>query len=147
MPSSVCVHSPRPILLPPCFLAAMMSVLPLTLLSLLAASALQPLPSSSLSRSFPAKAGLLLVLQHATQSHAVTLDKRANQLQTSANGSSFIWSIQDIYQGSTFFECVQPPPASWRPLMEVTRIVRSTSLPAKTPPSTFAVVVVWGTLG
>ncbi|OJT12932.1 hypothetical protein TRAPUB_10497 [Trametes pubescens] len=81
-----------------------MSVLPLTLLSLLAASALQPLPSSSLSRSFPAKAGLLLVLQHATQSHAVTLDKRANQLQTSANGSSFIWSIQDIYQGSTFFD-------------------------------------------
>ncbi|KAL1951964.1 hypothetical protein VTO73DRAFT_1113 [Trametes versicolor] len=78
----------------------MPSVLPLTLLSLLAASVLQPLPS----KFFSARAGLLLVLQHATKSHAVTLDKRANQLQTSANGSSFIWSVQDIYQGSTFFD-------------------------------------------
>lgn len=140
VPSSACAHSPRPSLLPPCSLVAMPSVLPLTLLSLLAASALHPSPSNSLSKSFSAKAGLLLVLQHAAKSHAVTLDKRANQLQTSANGSSFIWSVQDTYQGSTFFEYVQPPPASWRPLMGVTRIVRSTSSPERIPPSTFAIL-------
>lgn len=95
----------------------MPSVLPLALLSLLAASALQPPYSTALSSSLPVKTGLLSLLWHASHAHAVTLDKRANQLQTSANGSSFIWSIQDVYQGETFFECVQPAPASWRPLM------------------------------
>ncbi|KAI0669919.1 glycoside hydrolase family 16 protein [Trametes maxima] len=83
----------------------MSSALPLALLSLLAVSSLQPPSARSLLSGSPIKAGLLLLLLgRAGQSQAVTLDKRANQLQTSANGSSFIWAIQDTYEGKTFFD-------------------------------------------
>ncbi|KAI0365230.1 glycoside hydrolase family 16 protein [Pilatotrama ljubarskyi] len=84
----------------------MPSVLPLALLSLLAASNLHPAyPSlSSLWRGHSAKAGLLTLLHQVGQAGAVTLDKRASQLQTSANGSSFIWTIEDTYEGKTFFD-------------------------------------------
>ncbi|KAI0825151.1 glycoside hydrolase family 16 protein [Trametes gibbosa] len=82
----------------------MLSALPLTLLSLLASGSLRPSSSSPLWGSFSAQTGLLLLLQHAGWSRAVTFDKRANQLQTNSNGTSFIWAIQDIYQGKTFFD-------------------------------------------
>ena len=82
----------------------MFSALPLTLLSLLAQ--LAPGPSRSLSGPFFANAGLLVLLHRVGAAQAVSVvDKRAN-LQTSSNGSSFIWTIEDTYAGQTFFECV-----------------------------------------
>ncbi|KAH9849779.1 glycoside hydrolase family 16 protein [Lenzites betulinus] len=82
----------------------MLSALPLTLLAYLAYSSQHPSSSSPVARSLSAQTGLLLLLQHAGWSHAVTLDKRANQLQTNSNGTSFVWSIQDTYEGQTFFD-------------------------------------------
>ena len=95
----------------------MFAALPLTLLSLLSATRLAPGSPHALAGSFSAKAGLLLLLGHLGVSQAVSLDKRAN-LQTSANGTSFIWIIQDTYEGKTFFECVQfQSCVQWRRLM------------------------------
>lgn len=84
----------------------MLSALPLTLLSLLAQLAPGPSRSLSLPGPFFANAGLLVLLQRVGAAQAVSVvDKRAN-LQTSSNGSSFIWTIEDTYAGQTFFECV-----------------------------------------
>ena len=95
----------------------MFAALPLTLLSLLSATRLAPGSPHALAGSFFAKAGLLLLLGHVGVSQAVSLDKRAN-LQTSANGTSFIWIIQDTYEGKTFFECVHSQSCvQWRRLM------------------------------
>ena len=94
----------------------MLSALPLTLLSLLSAARLSPGPSRSLVGLSSAHAGLLLLLQNVGVSQAVSLDKRAI-LQTSSNGSTFIWTIEDTYEGDTFFECVWQHCVKWRRLM------------------------------
>ncbi|KAI0662806.1 glycoside hydrolase family 16 protein [Cubamyces menziesii] len=82
----------------------MIAALPSALLALLAASTFQSTSSSAFSRSAPPRAGLLALLNHIGRSQAVILDKRTSQLQTSSNGSSFIWTIQDTYEGKTFFD-------------------------------------------
>ena len=48
-----------------------------------------------------------MLAQHVGIAHGISLNPRAN-LQTDANGSSFIWTIEDTYEGQTFFECVRP---------------------------------------
>ena len=84
----------------------MIAALPSALLALLAASTFQSTSTSAFSRSAPSRAGLLALLNHIGRSQAVILDKRTSQLQTSSNGSSFIWTIQDTYDVKTFFEYV-----------------------------------------
>ncbi len=83
----------------------MLSVLPLTLLSLLSVASLAPGSVRPSIGPLSSKAGLLLLLGNAGVTQAVSVEKRA-VLQTSQNGSSFIWTIQDTYAGETFFECV-----------------------------------------
>lgn len=85
----------------------MFAVLPLSLLSLLSVARLAPGSFRSSTGLLASKAGLLLLLGNAEVTQAVSVEKRA-VLQTSKNGSSFIWTIQDTYAGETFFECVDP---------------------------------------
>lgn len=90
--------------------AAMLSALPLTLLSLLSATRFELGSSHLLSRRSVVQVGplLLSVSQHLGLASASSLRKRVNKLQTDTNGSSFIWTLQDTYEGKTFFECVPP---------------------------------------
>ncbi|TFK89981.1 glycoside hydrolase family 16 protein [Polyporus arcularius HHB13444] len=81
----------------------MLSVLPLTLLSLFFVASLAPGSVRPSIGPLSSKAGLLLLLGNAGVTQAVSVEKRA-VLQTSQNGSSFIWTIQDTYAGETFFD-------------------------------------------
>ncbi|PIL31983.1 hypothetical protein GSI_06687 [Ganoderma sinense ZZ0214-1] len=80
----------------------MFSALPLTLLSLLSATGFES--GSSHRRSVGQTGLLLLSLSQHGLAYASSLNRRANKLQTDINGSSFIWTIQDTYEGKTFFD-------------------------------------------
>nr|VWO96731.1 Mixed-linked glucanase [Ganoderma boninense] len=84
----------------------MFSALPLALLSLLSATGFESASPHQLSRRSVGQATLLLLSfsQHASLASASSLHRRANKLQTDTNGSSFIWTIQDTYEGKTFFD-------------------------------------------
>ncbi|KAH9944400.1 glycoside hydrolase family 16 protein [Epithele typhae] len=75
----------------------MLSVPPATLL---------PLLSATVSSAPWLSTGLfgLLLLRHAGSAEAVKLDTRASSLQTTSNGSTFVWTIQDTYEGDNFFD-------------------------------------------
>ncbi|KAM5536168.1 hypothetical protein V8D89_010067, partial [Ganoderma adspersum] len=84
----------------------MLSALPLTLLSLLSATRFEPGSSRLPSRRSAVQVGplLLSLSQHAGLASASSLNKRVNKLETDTNGSSFIWTLQDTYEGKTFFD-------------------------------------------
>ncbi len=86
----------------------MLSALPLALLSLLSATRFELASSHLLSRRSVSEVGLLSLSSHVGLASATSLSRRVNKLQTDTNGSSFIWTIQDTYEGKTFFECVYP---------------------------------------
>lgn len=50
----------------------------------------------------------LLVLSSVGSGWATSVDKRA-ELQINPNATTYVWTIEDTYQGQTFFEYVLPP--------------------------------------
>ena len=81
----------------------MLFALPFTLLSLVAVKLFPGSHSTPLRLSYVHASSLLLLVQHVGGAQVGTLDRRAS-LQTTANGSTFIWTIQDTYAGDSFFE-------------------------------------------
>ena len=47
---------------------------------------------------------LLLLSETALASRVERIEKRSSPVQTFPNGSNFVWTVEDTYQGSTFFE-------------------------------------------
>ena len=88
----------------------MISALPLTLSSLaLTATAARPKAETTCSRilSQTCRMGLvwlLLLSETALASRVERIEKRSSPVQTFPNGSNFVWTVEDTYQGSTFFE-------------------------------------------
>ncbi|EPT04304.1 hypothetical protein FOMPIDRAFT_159190 [Fomitopsis schrenkii] len=64
-------------------------------------------PASSRLPSPTYRAGLawlLLLSNTALASRVERLEKRSSPVQTFPNGSNFVWTLEDTYQGSTFFD-------------------------------------------
>jgi len=78
----------------------MLSALPPSLSTLLQA----PPPQRRTRYGILLWAGVLTLAVLVTPSQAKALDKRTTRLETGADGSQFIWTIQDTYSGETFFD-------------------------------------------
>jgi hypothetical protein len=78
-------------------------LLPLSLLYLLA---LEPLRSTALPNLSAVFSGLGLSSSLSSHSRRNTQGSPGPDLDRNPNGSAFIWIIEDIYAGQTFFEYV-----------------------------------------
>ena len=78
----------------------MLSVLPPGLFGFLHS----PVQPQKIHRGALLWAGLMTVALFAAPAEAKALDKRTTRLETGANGTQFIWTIQDTYSGANFFE-------------------------------------------
>ncbi|KAH9937666.1 concanavalin A-like lectin/glucanase domain-containing protein [Fomitopsis serialis] len=88
----------------------MISALPLTLISLvLAVVALRSRQGADCSAlaSPSSRAGLvwlLLLANTALAARVERVEKRSTPTQTFPNGTNYVWTVQDTYEGSTFFD-------------------------------------------
>lgn len=81
----------------------MLSVLPFALLNLLVSSTSLVDMRSDFSRSSAIRWGAALsTLALAVGAHGAQI----NNLETGVNGSTFVWTIQDTFEGLTFYEYV-----------------------------------------
>ncbi|GBE77909.1 glycoside hydrolase family 16 protein [Sparassis latifolia] len=79
--------------------------IPLTLIPLLAAApvrgAFSGLPNNI---SLGSRAGLSWLSYLFATAYAASFERRANGSETDTNGTTFVWTVQDVYQGQTFFD-------------------------------------------
>lgn len=47
---------------------------------------------------------LLLLSNTALAARVERIEKRSSPVQTFPNGTNYVWTVQDTYEGSTFFE-------------------------------------------
>ncbi|KAI0932227.1 hypothetical protein AcW1_000592 [Taiwanofungus camphoratus] len=74
------------------------------LASLLAIAPMQTSFSGIPVTAFRPRGGLLWLLYLSSLTQAMSLEKRSNAIETNPNGSTFVWTAQDTYQGQTFFD-------------------------------------------
>jgi len=82
----------------------MQAALPLTLVSLLAASSPNSHRPAHPLRSRLWGAALLSLLALPSPSYSASLEKRISNYETGVNGSTFVWTMEDTYSGPTFFD-------------------------------------------
>ncbi|KAH9946640.1 glycoside hydrolase family 16 protein [Amylocystis lapponica] len=82
----------------------MPSALPATLVSFLVASVMQTTLPRLSARTLRSRASLLWLLQLSQTSRALSLEGRANGVESNSNGTSYVWSLEDTYAGKSFFD-------------------------------------------